>query len=786
MRHPRTTGPRRQLMAASRKNRRPRDSARQERRNNDGPTSVNRSGIGDPPCRDVKTPILVFAVALVIRLIYLLESCDNPTFSAPIADAQNYELMVRQLIENKALTSDFFWQPVFFPCFLTVVYTLFAKTIVAAKALGILLGSVTCVLTYFLGRHVFDRKTGIVAGLITAVYGPLIFYEAELLATGWATFWSVATILLFLRAANSRSLGWCAALGVCGALAVLTRPTFLPFGVIGCVWLGLTLRRGGLTGRKLLPRLGAIVGGYVVVTLPVALQNWSHTGHFGIMPANGGINVYMGNNLDSARTEATRPWREYEELRDLPNQHGIGDDQYDGSQYFYRETMSYVLHHPLHFAGGVVRKTIQFLTTREIPSYEDIYLQRRWSGVLTILAWRIGKFGFPFGVLLPAAVVGLVFTWRRIPFPMMLFLVLYPASVILAHVTGRYRIPIIPVAAVVAAAGGLAALERARAGGWRRVLPAASIALGVALACSWAGPFRMETVTSEADMHMSLGEYYRKRSAPPEQVLPHYQEALRLNPDFLEAHTQMGHILLEQRRVEESLAHYREVRRIAPDFVGGHDNLVRALGKAGQTDEALAQWSEWADAHPDSAHARCGLAGALSTAGRPGEAVTEYRRALAIEPDDAVTHFNLGVVLAQVGEAEDAIAEYREAVRLDQRHIDGHYNLAIALAAQGLFDEALSAYQDVIALEPSHFGARYNLANTLLRAGRTQEAEQAYRAALRINPAYVNAYVNLGVALEEQGKRTEAANAFQEALRRQPANTAARDGLERVTNTPGS
>lgn len=65
------------------------------------------------------------------------------------------------------------------------MYTFTGPSVLVIKALQALLGSITCVLTAGLGRRVVGPRAGLWAGLMAALYGPLIFYEAaELLAAG--------------------------------------------------------------------------------------------------------------------------------------------------------------------------------------------------------------------------------------------------------------------------------------------------------------------------------------------------------------------------------------------------------------------------------------------------------------------------------------------------------------------------------------------------------------------------------------------------------------------------
>jgi hypothetical protein len=73
--------------------------------------------------------------------------------------------------------------------------------------------------------------------------------------------------------------------------------------------------------------------------------------------------------------------------------------------------------------------------------------------VLKAGIWRAGFFGFPFGALLPLAVLGGIAGSRRIAWPLWLMLFSYGAVLVIVFVVGRYRIALIPVLAVLAARG---------------------------------------------------------------------------------------------------------------------------------------------------------------------------------------------------------------------------------------------------------------------------------------------------------------------------------------------
>jgi hypothetical protein len=337
-------------------------------------------------------------LALAVRLLYLYESSDSPAFGVPIVDARGYDLIARRLVTEGKMPEQFFWQQFFYPLFLSAVYLCSNCSVLAAQLAQAVLGGVICVLTFLTGRAVFDRRTGILAAIFVAFCGPFIFHEVDLIAVGWSAFWSLALILLLLRVVRRREHLAFFVLGLCGALSIITRPNFAPFVAMGVIWAGFVLYKA-TTGRFFIPRyLSLVILGFVIIALPVAIQNRRVTGHFGILPASGGINFYIGNNPDFKAAEI-RVGTQWERLTDMPAEHGVIGDMWQKQRFFYEKTWDNVASEPVEFLKGLGVKAMQFACSREIPGDTDIYLFRRWSKVLALLVWKTGGFGFPLGVL---------------------------------------------------------------------------------------------------------------------------------------------------------------------------------------------------------------------------------------------------------------------------------------------------------------------------------------------------------------------------------------------------
>ena len=92
---------------------------------------------------DALIAIGIFAVAVLVRGVYLAESSDNPTFGCPIVDSSSYHTMAAELALSGKVSSRYFWQPFFYPFFLSVIYRFAGPSVLAAKLVQVLLGSGT-------------------------------------------------------------------------------------------------------------------------------------------------------------------------------------------------------------------------------------------------------------------------------------------------------------------------------------------------------------------------------------------------------------------------------------------------------------------------------------------------------------------------------------------------------------------------------------------------------------------------------------------------------------------
>jgi len=645
----------------------------------------------------------IFLLALAVRLLYLWDVSDSPVFRTPIVDAGTYDELARGLSERGTITETFFWQPFFYPAFLAVVYFLTQGSIVGAKVLQMILGSATCVLTWQFGRRVFGPPIGVLAGVIAALHGPLIFFDGELLATGWACFWSVALLTLLLRvtgdarAGDRTFFGDGLLLGLCIGLCALTRPTFLLFAVAGGVWLAWVLAVRRVGWRRIAGGLATVSVLAGLVVLPVAWQSHRVTGTFGIMPMSDGLNLHIGNNPNRAETISIRPGWEWDHLTRLPQPEGTTTWR-KGRLMFREKFRDYVKTQPVGFAHGLGAKAVEFVSSREIPRNVDIYLFRKWSWLLRGLVWKVSGFGFPFGVLLPLAVLGFIHFRKRIPAVMILFPVLYAASIVIVFMSARYRMPIVPVLTILASAGCFALRDMLRARRWAALLTSLAVCAAVVLVSSVPGPFAQEQTAYEAEMYYILGSARMRVRDDEDEAERLLSRALLLDPDHASAANHLG-LVLERKGVDERAEqHYLRAVEIDPGHATAHVNLANLL------------WRE----------------------GEGKRAVTHYRQALKVDSNDARAHNGLGAVLAGQGRFRDAVYHFREAARIGTENASGVLaNLGTALCELGKLDEGIHYYRAAVRRNPGEAAKPHSFVDNLVRFGRTNELVSIYREVLR-------------------------------------------------------
>jgi len=127
---------------------------------------------------------------------------------------------------------------------------------------------------------------------------------------------------------------------------------------------------------------------------------------------------------------------------------------------------------------------------------------------------------------------------------------------------------------------------------------------------------------------------------------------------------ELGGALFEQGRYPEAAAAYREAIRLRPDFAQAHVSLGLALARTGAYGDAESALRRALSLNPKDATAVANLTTVLRRQRKVADAEVVQREALAREVEPATVRRDLGDTLYEQGRYPEAAAAYREALTL--------------------------------------------------------------------------------------------------------------------------
>ena len=172
-------------------------------------------------------------------------------------------------------------------------------------------------------------------------------------------------------------------------------------------------------------------------------------------------------------------------------------------------------------------------------------------------------------------------------------------------VFGRYRVPMLPLAALFAVVGAahLVALARERPLRPRAVGGAVALLAVAAVASRFP---RVDEGHPRAMAYYNLGVTL-EGAGEADRAAAAYRAALAADPAFEEAHVNLGALLARGRDLEGAIREETEALREKPDDVTAHTDLANALLESGRLDEAEPHYRAALRLDPEFPSARAGL-----------------------------------------------------------------------------------------------------------------------------------------------------------------------------------
>ena len=120
---------------------------------------------------------------------------------------------------------------------------------------------------------------------------------------------------------------------------------------------------------------------------------------------------------------------------------------------------------------------------------------------------------------------------------------------------------------------------------------------------------------------------------------------------------------------------YKETLKSNPNHVDAHNNLGIILLRSGKSQNAKSCFEKTIEINPNHPSAHNNLGEVFRILGELQKAKSCHQKAIEINPNNAESHNNLGVVINELGEHQKAINCYERAIEIRPNHANAHNNL---------------------------------------------------------------------------------------------------------------
>ena len=309
------------------------------------------------------------------------------------------------------------------------------------------------------------------------------------------------------------------------------------------------------------------------------------------------------------------------------------------------------------------------------------------------------------------------------------------------------------------------------------------------------------------EAHYNLGIAYLE-AGQYSRAVPEFEAAVKLDPNFIGAHSALCRAYLEQNELESAGtavaaalkldANYQPALLLYGTIIEAyHDRgkihlddksyteAVAAFQKAITLDADLGDNSQ-VD-HPENTHIYVHLGAAYIGMKAHQKAIEALEHAIAQDADLVDAHYHLGYAYVEQGTYDQAIPHLERAIAIAPHLKRAHYNLARAYRESGNLEAATNAVTETLRLDPNYQRAHeladrikqehYNRGITYLNDERYSEASTALQNAITLDSDFATAHYNLGLAYLKMETYPRAVSSLEKTIALDPNHKAAHHAL---------
>jgi tetratricopeptide (TPR) repeat protein len=256
-------------------------------------------------------------------------------------------------------------------------------------------------------------------------------------------------------------------------------------------------------------------------------------------------------------------------------------------------------------------------------------------------------------------------------------------------------------------------------------------------------------------------EYYNKGFADNyRRAAEQFTRALAAEPSYSQAALYLGRTYDALFELEKAEQYYRKAIEIDPDYLEARSSFGGMLLGMGNVDESIRQFDVVVRREKNNAFALYLLAQAQRMKGLYAESIDSARRAIALTPNNAEAHFWLAESLRMSEQYQEAIPEYSDYLRLsdfDSKLAGKMHYYALGFLA-GIGRKKRAAQTDI--WRDLRSMAYFGLCDSERKLGRFDSAIENCQKSLAYDKSDPYVHFALGVSYARKAQQTDSLELF--------------------------
>lgn len=219
-------------------------------------------------------------------------------------------------------------------------------------------------------------------------------------------------------------------------------------------------------------------------------------------------------------------------------------------------------------------------------------------------------------------------------------------------------------------------------------------------------------------------------------ALDYFTQALAIDSTQADVHTDLGIVLLNSKRYDESAARLEKAHELAPENVQVIRFLASARWGSGDKEGAIDAATNALKINPNDPQILALVGGIYADLRDFEQAVTYLERAFEANPEDEDVKFNLANAYLGAGSLEDAESLFVKSVEANPNDHQALYLLGSILDQTGKYDDAIGALEKVVGLKPKLAKGWGALSNAYAHKSNATSGEEARAMAKKADEAH--------------------------------------------------